>query len=397
MNEVAKGPYAGILVLDLSQGMAGPYCPTLLRQHGAEVIKVEPPSGDWIRVMGGGDEGMTALAVVNNIGKRSICIDVTRPAGRAVLEKLVQRADVLVENFRPGVMDKLGIGYAALSALNPKLIYVSITGFGDSGPLSHKPATDSVLQAMTGMAVANRDDAGTPRRIGLYVPDTITALYAVKCVGAALYARDARRGAEGRGTHVKISLAECCAAFQSGPILDDFLFAGQYKPPVSVPSGVFATRDGHIVVATLREQMWEGVCRSFGREDWLTDPRFATRAERGRHAAELTAAVAEIVRQRDTGAWAVEFEKHDVLFAPVQNYQQLRSDPQMTHMGYFAEADQRPYGRIPLPHAPGTERTGVLPAAPRAGQHTREILGEFGYGGDAIAALERDGLVIQAQ
>ncbi|MBW7923156.1 MAG: CoA transferase [Burkholderiaceae bacterium] len=396
MDEPIDGPYSGLAVLDLSQGIAGPYCPALLRQHGAEVIKVEPPSGDWIRIMGGGEEGMTALAVANNLGKRSICIDVTRPAGRGVLETLAKRADVLVENFRPGVMERLGIGYEALSAVNPRLIYVSITGFGESGPLSHKPATDSVLQAMTGMATANRDESGRPRRIGLYVPDTITALYAVKCVGAALYARDARKQGDGRGRHVRISLAECCAAFQSGPILEDFLFAGQYKPPISVPSGVFATRDGHLVVATLRDSMWEGVCRALGREDWLSDPRFSTREQRGRHEKELTTAVAEILRERATADWAALLERHDVLCAPVQNYQALRDDPQMKHMRYFGAAQQHPYGEVPVPHTPGTPRDGVLPAAPLAGQHTREILVEAGYDAERIAELERDGLVVQA-
>lgn len=396
MDELAQGPYAGLTVLDLSQGMAGPYCPALLRQHGADVIKVEPPAGDWIRVMGGGKKGMTALAVVNNLGKRSICVDATKSAGRAVIEKMVQRTDVLVENFRPGVMEKLGLGYDVLSSLNPRLIYLSISGFGDSGPISHKPATDSVMQAMTGMTVANRDSSGQPRRIGIYVPDTITALYAVKCVGAALYARDAKKQNGGRGTHIRISLAECCAAFQAGPIFDDFLFAGQLKPPVSVPSGIFATRNGHLVLAVLRDSMWEGVCRALSREDWLTDSRYMTRAQRGQHEKELTAAVAQIVVERDTEQWAALFEKHDVLFAPVLNYQQLRNDSQMIHMHYFGEADQPPYGKIPLPHVPGTARTGVLPCAPRVGQHSREILTEFGYDQEAIAALEREGLVIQA-
>ena len=397
MGELTQGPYAGLTVLDMSQGMAGPYCPALMRQDGADVIKVEPPGGDWIRVMGGGEKGMTALAVVNNLGKRSICIDATKPDGREIIEKLALRADVLVENFRPGVMEKLGLGYGALSRLNPRLIYLSISGFGDSGPIVQKPATDSVMQAVTGMAVANKDAAGLPRRIGLYVPDTVTALYAVKCVGAALYARDAQKQDGGRGRHIKLSLAECCAAFQSGPIFDDFLFAGQVRPPVSVPAGVFATRNGYLVLATLRDSMWEGFCRAFGREDWLSEPRYATRAQRGVLEREITAEVAKIVAQRDTEEWVALFEKHDVLFAPVQNYEQLRNDPQMVHMGYFGEADQPPYGKVPMPHAPGTARTGVLPCAPRAGQHSRAILSEFGYGDDAIASLEKEGLVIQAQ
>lgn len=396
MDETQPRPYAGLNVLDLSQGIAGPYCAALLAQHGANVIKIEPPAGDWIRVLGGGKDGMSALAIVNNLGKRSICIDATQPQGCAPILKMAQRADVLVENFRPGVMARLGLDYAALAAANPRLVYLSISGFGDSGPYAHKPATDSVLQAMSGMAMVNKDGAGQPRRFGLMVPDTATALYAAQCVGAALYARDAQAHRGGRGTHIRLSLAECCAAFQAGPILDDFLFAGQYKPPITVPAGVFATRDGHVVLAVLREAMWQGLCRALAREDWLTEPRYATGALRGQCAEEINSAVADILRGRDTQEWAPLFEQHDVLFAPAQNYQALRDDPQMRHMGYFGEADQAPYGKLPLPHAPGSARSGVLPAAPRSGEHSREILAEFGYGAEDIAALERAGLVIQA-
>lgn len=394
MDEADGRPYAGLSVLDLSQGIAGPYCAALLGQHGAQVIKVEPPAGDWIRLMGGGKQGMSALAVVNNLGKRSICIDATQPEGRALILKMAQRADVLVENFRPGVMARLGLDYAKLAAVNARLIYLSITGFGDSGPDSHKPATDSVLQAMTGMALANKDAAGRPRRIGIMVPDTATALYAAQCVSAALYARATQPHRGGRGRHIRVSLAECCAAFQAGPILDDFLFAGQYKPPITVPAGVFATRDGHVVLATLRDAMWQGLCRALAREDWLAEPRYASAELRGRAGEEINREVAAIIGGRDTREWAALFEQHDVLFAPVQDYAALRKDPQMRHMGYFGETDQAPYGKLPVPQLPGSARTGVLPAAPRAGEHTRQILGEFGFSAGDIDAMARSGIVI---
>jgi len=396
MQAADERPYAGLNVLDMSQGIAGPHCAALLGQQGANVIKIEPPAGDWIRLMGGGKDGMSALAVTNNLGKRSICIDAAQAEGRALILKMAERADVFVENFRPGVMAKLRLDFAALAAVNPGLIYVSITGFGDSGPEAHKPATDSVLQALCGMAIANKDAAGQPRRIGILVPDNITALYAAQCVSAALYARDRNLDSARRGKHLAVSLAECCAAFQAGPILDDFLFAGQYKPPITVPAGVFATRDGHAVLGTLRDAMWEGLCRALAREDWLTEPRYASSALRGVCADEINREVAIIMRSRDTRDWALRFERHDVLFAPVQTYAQLRSDPQMRHMGYFGETDQAPYGRLPMPHFPGTARTGELLAAPRSGEHSREILAEFGYGAADIAALERAGLVIQA-
>ena len=393
MEKTRQGAYAGLTVIDLSQGIAGPYCAAQLRAQGANVIKIEPPAGDWIRLLGGGSEGLSALAVVNNLGKRSICIDATQTEGCALIQKMVQRADVLVENFRPGVMAKLGLGYETLAALNPRLIYMSISGFGDSGPYVHKPATDSVLQAMTGMAMINKDPAGTPRRFGLMVPDTATALYAAQCVSVALYARDARPGADGRGRHLRLSLAECCAAFQAGPMLDDFLFAGEFKPPITVPSGVFATSDGYLVLAVLRDSMWQGLCRALAREDWLTEARFATGALRAQASEEINREVARIVATRDSKQWAALFEQHDVLCAPIQDYAALRTDPQMRHMGYFSEIDQPPYGKLPLPHAPGSGPGGALSPAPRLGEHTREILAEFGFAAQEIQALERSGIV----
>ena len=396
MDELDERPYAGLNVLDMSQGIAGPYCAALLGLHGANVIKIEPPAGDWIRVMGGGKEGMSALAIVNNLGKRSICVDAAKAEGREVILNMAQRADVFVENFRPGVMARLGLDYPALAAVNPALIYLSITGFGDSGPNSHKPATDSVMQAMTGMAAVNKDAAGRPRRIGILVPDGVTALYAAQCVSAALYARAIRPNRGGRGRRIRVSLAECCAAFQAGPILDDFLFAGQYQPPITVPAGVFATRDGYVVLAALRDAMWEGLCRALAREDWLAEPRYASNVLRGQSAEEINREVANILRGRDTKEWALLFEQHDVLFAPVQNYPELRNDPQMRHMGYFGKTEQAPYGSVPMPHVPGTARSAALPAAPRSGEHSREILAEFGYGAAKIAALEHAGLVMQA-
>lgn len=394
LNAPKQGPYTGLLVLDMSQGMAGPYCATLLGLNGANVIKVEPPQGDWIRVMGGGKEGMTPLTIVNNLGKRSICIDAAQAKGRALILKMVQRADVFVENNRPGVMTKLGLDYATLSKINPGLVYLSITAFGESGPYSHKPGTDSVVQAMTGMAVANQDATGLPRRIGILVPDTISAMYAAQSVGAALYARDRNGG--GGGRHINVSLAECCVAFQAGHIVDDFIFAGQYKPPITVPAGVFATRDGYVVLVTIRDAMWEGLCRALGRDDWLVEPRYASRPLRAVCADEINREVAVILRNRGTEEWQALFAQHDVLCAKVQNYAQLRDDPQMRHMGYFAETDQAPYGKLPIPNIPGVERTGALPAAPHSGQHSREILAEFGYGAEAIAELEQSGLVRQA-
>ena len=383
--------YEGVTVVDMSQGVAGPYCAAMLGLHGASTIKVEPPDGDWIRLMGGGQDGMTALAIVSNLGKRSICLDAKKPEGRALVEKLASKADVLVENFRPGVMQKLGLDYAALGAVNPRLVYLSITGFGDAGPWAAKAGTDSVLQAYTGMATLNKEDSGRPRRLGMLVPDTIGALYAVQCVGAALYARTRT----GRGRQIKVSLAECCAAFQAAPIVDEALFADRYKPPIAVPSGVFATADGFIVLLTLRTDMWERFCRAIGRDAWVNDPRYATNEGRGEHSAEINRLVGEILSTRSSRAWVEVLEAADVLCAEVQTYAQLRDHPQMKHMGYFGELRQAPYAPLSVPYLPGTERGGPVRPAPRAGQHTRELLRELGCSATEIAAMEQARIVVQ--
>jgi crotonobetainyl-CoA:carnitine CoA-transferase CaiB-like acyl-CoA transferase len=384
-------PYEGLNVVDMSMGVAGPGCGAMLGLNGAAVIKVEPPEGDWIRVMGGGREGLTANAIVGNLGKRSICVDARKPEGRALVTELAEKADVLIENFRPGVMKKLGLDYPTLSAANPALVYASITGFGAEGPWAQKPGTDSVLQAYTGMAMLNKEDSGRPKRLGMLVPDTISALYAAQCVGAALFARVK----SGRGRHVQVSLAECCASFQAAPMVDEEIFAGAAKPPVAVPAGVFGTTDGYITLLALRQDMWERLCKALGHEEWIGDARFATSELRGRNAAEVNRVVADVLATRGAKEWTAALEKADVLCAEVQGYEQLREHPQMKHMGYFGELVQPPYGALGLPYLPGTDRGRGIPPAPIAGQHTREILAGMGRKKEEIAALEASGVVVQ--
>lgn len=384
--------YAGLQVLDLSQGVAGPYCAAMLGLQGASVVKVEPPSGDWIRVMGGGEAGMTPLAVAGNLGKRSLCIDARHPEGRAVVERLAARADVLVENFRPGVMARLGLDAATLRTRHPSLIYLSISGFGHEGPWADKPGTDSVLQAYTGMAAANPEKDGTPRRLGMLVPDTVSALYAVQAVGAALYART-RTGA---GRHVQISLAECCAAFQAAPIFEDALFAGRYRPPTAVPSGVYRTVDGFVTLLVLRQDMWLRLCTALDRPGWAQDPRYSDNVARGQNAAALNADIAAVLAHRPSAHWVETLEAADVLCAQVQDYEGFRTHAQMRHMGTFGTLHQPPYQPLPMPYLPGTPRAGAIRPAPAAGQHSRDVLAELGYDAAQIAALERTGVITQS-
>ncbi|MGE0797060.1 MAG: CaiB/BaiF CoA transferase family protein [Lautropia sp.] len=382
-------PYAGLKVLDLSQGVAGPYCAAMLGLQGARVVKVEPPSGDWVRLLGGGQAGMTALFIASNLGKQSIAIDGKSSRGRALIARMAAESDVFIENFRPGVVARLELDYETLKPANPGLVYVSITGYGDSGPWADKPGTDSVLQAFSGLAHANRDDRQRPRRLPVAVPDTVTAMYAAQSIGAALYAR-ARTGL---GRHVRLSLAECCAAFQAVPLIDTALAGGRERPPSNVPTGMFETADGYMAVLTLRDDMWQRLCSAIGRGDWLEDPRFADSATRTANAGFINDAVADILRTRPTRHWLDLLERNDVLCGEVQNYETFINHPQTRHTGCFGTLRQAPYGAIAAPFLPGTVEKSTIPPAPRVGEHSVAVLRSFDYGADEIESLISSGIV----
>ncbi len=381
--------YAGLFVLDLSQGIAGPVAAALLARQGAMVVKIEPPRGDWIRHAGASREAMSANAIAGNLNKRSLAVDATTPAGRAVVLQLAQRADVVIENFRPGVMKKLGLDYATMAEANPKLIYCSISGFGTSGPWVGKPGTDSVLQAYTGMAAMN-GTAGVPRRVGLFVPDNATALYAAQAISAALYTRATTEA----GQHIEISLAECCAALQAAPMTDALLFSDPAaKLPVFAPAGEFATGDGWIVVACLDDAMFGRLAQSLGHDEWADDARYAANDIRKTRLPEVNAMVGAALCTNTSAHWLAQLEQADVLCSAINDYANLRAHPQMQHMGYFATIEQPPYGPLSVPHLPAGERH--ISAAPRIGEHSRTVLAEFGYEPAQIDALIAQGVVLQ--
>ena len=385
-------PYAGLRVLDMSQGLAGPYCAGLLAMQGAAVIKVEPPDGDWIRTAGGGREGMTSLAIMGNLGKRSACINAARPEGKALMLTMARTADVFVQNFRPGVIERLGLDFATLAKDNPTLVYVSITGFGASGPDAGKAATDSVLQAFTGMAHVNRDIEGTPRRIPFLVPDTVTGVYAAQATGAALYSR----AMTGKGRHVEVSLMDACAALQTAPILDAFLSDGKPAAPITVPAGIFKTRDGYITVTSLNEKMFASALKVLGLEELAADPRFATVSERQKNAAIVNLEVSRRLIAETSQHWLRVFSAADVLCAGALDYAGFRAAPQTAHRQTFCDVDQFPFGALPLPRVPGGDREWPLGPTPRVGEHTLEVLAEAGVAEAECTALLAAGVIRQA-
>ncbi len=385
-------PFKNISVLDLSQGIAGPVCAGILARQGARVVKVEPLTGDWIRATGGSREGMCANAIAGNLNKQGIAIDATKPAGRDALLRLADQADVVVENFRAGVMARLGLGYEAIRARNPRVVYCSITGFGPTGPLSKKPATDSVLQAYSGMAVANAIAGGIPKRIGLYVPDNISAIYAAQAISAALF----ERCSSNQGRHVEVSLAECCAAFQSGPMIDTLLYPDPAsRTAIFAPAGEFRTSDGWIVVSCMSAAMFASIARTVKREEWLADERFVENDARKKHMKEINAALAEALTHDTTANWVKKLEVADVLVSPVNDYLALREDEQAQHSGYLATVDQAPYGALNVPNLPAADRN-VRPA-PRVGEHTRAVLRDAGISDADIDALIAQGIALQRE
>ena len=385
-------PYAGIKVVDLSQGVAGPYCAFLLARHGAEVIKVEPLEGDWSRALGARYGDHTAYSVPANIGKKSIAVDLKADAGRRIVEQMIPTADVFIEGFRPGVIDRLGFGYDKLKAVNPGLVYLSVSGFGQMGPMREKPAMDPILQAFTGFMAENKGPDGIPHRTPTVIVDMATALYSHQAVVAALYAK--AKGAPGR--RINSSLMEGAANLQSIRLMG----AARDGPfrAVSGPGGTYLASDGGWVqIAAVKNHEFEGVARVIGREDWIGDPRFKTTTDRYNNATFLAEEVAAIISTRPAAEWRDKLTAAGLQNEVVQTYEDFVHHPHTEATGLISWTEH-PGGGAPwaTPNPAGTPR--LEPGAPDAvapalGQHTREILAGLGYAAADIARLIEQGVV----
>ena len=250
-----EAPYEGLRVVDLSQGVAGPYAAMLLAQHGADVIKVEPPEGDWSRLLGVRYGDHTAFSLASNLGKRAIAVDLKTAEGREIVHRLAARADVFLEGFRPGVAARLGVGWDEIARLNPGILYVSISGFGQTGPERQRPAMDPILQAFSGLIATNRGPDGIPHRVTPVVVDMATALYTFQALSAALYARRDER----RGRYIDASLLQSAAALQVVHITAHHLEGGRMRPGIT-PGGSFEAADGWMYVITLHQADFRALC-----------------------------------------------------------------------------------------------------------------------------------------
>ena len=371
---------AGIRVIDLTNHLAGPYCTWLLGGLGADVIKIERPGGDPARAIGPHVDGESLYFASLNRNKRSIVLDLKAPADRDTFQRLVRRADVLVENLRPGVLARLGFDDATLDRLNPDLIRASITGFGQDGPLAGRPAFDIIAQGMGGLMSVTGPEGGDPVRAGLSIGDLGAALFATIDILAALLAR--QRGAPAR--RVDVAMLDCQLALLENAVART-LNAGETPRPLGTrhpsvaPFQAFATADGMIVVAADGEAAWARLCRLPGFEDLAADDRFATGAGRVANHGDLEARLTAVFRTRPRADWLAALEAADIACGPVNDVAEALAQPQVAARRMISEVARPDGGVFRFAAAPigGRPATAERPA-PALGEHSAEILAELG-------------------
>ncbi len=398
-----SGPLAGVRVLDLTNVLAGPFCGHQLAHLGAEVVKVEAPQGgDLARELGADPElnrrGMGVSFLAQNAGKRSITVNLKSEGGKAVLRKLVRTSQVLVENFRPGVMDRLGVGYRTLLGDNPALIYCAISGFGQDGPLRDLPAYDQIIQGMAGVMSITGDADSAPLRVGYPIADTIGGLTAAFAIAASLADRQ-----RNHGVFIDVSMLEATLATM-GWAVSNHLIAGQDPRPMgndnmtASPSGAFRTGDGLLNIAANKQEQFEAVCHVVGRPELVTDARFADRQSRLANRAELKSQLEQALAARGTEDWWALLTEAGVPAGPVYSVPQSLAHPQVSGRGMIGTFANAPgVGRDIRVVRTGIKLDGAAPAVrtppPTLGEHTDEILAELGYGATEIDALKKENAV----
>ncbi|MBN2563403.1 MAG: CoA transferase [Phycisphaerae bacterium] len=393
-------PLSGIRVLDLSRILAGPFCTMILGDQGAEVIKVERPgAGDDTRTWGppfaGGE---SAYYLCCNRNKRSITIDLKNPRGVELVRELAKVSDVLVENFTPGLMKGFGLDYEAVRELNPRLVYCSISAYGQDGPYRDRPGYDMVLSAVGGLMWITGPRGGEPCKVGVAITDVVTGVYASGAITAALLWRER----SGRGQYVDCSLLDAQVSALAN-IASNWLVAGKEAQRWGtahesiIPYQVFRTKDRPIAIAVANQKLWVNFCKLVGREEWIDDPRFESNPKRVENRDAILPLVAEVMAEKTCDEWVKLFVEASIPCGPVNNMQSLFADPQVLHRGMIAEVPHATIGTlrlagIPIKYSetPGTVRH----PPPLLGEHTDEILtGVLGCPPEKIEALRRQGVV----
>lgn len=389
VQPAAAGPLSGVRIVDLTSMISGPVATMMLADQGADVIKVEPLSGDLVRFMGPNREGLTAGFISANRSKRSLAVDLKSSAGMAVIRALVRTADVFVQNFRPGAIDRMGLSEAAVRALKEDIVYVSISGFGESGPYAHKRVYDPVIQALSGLADIQKDgDTGRPKMVRTIIPDKTTAVTAAQAITAALFARERGHG----GQHVKLAMLDTMVAYLWPEGMAGYTFIGKEVKAARAQFAqdlIFQTTDGYITAGAVSDAEWAGMCRALEREAWLEDDRFRTANDRIVNVRERLSMTAQVLATRTSAEWLERLDAQGVPCAPVLQRHEVFQHEQVEINEMISEHEHPVAGRIRQPRpAARFDRTpaGMQRHAPTLGEHSDEILTELGFDPVALRA-----------
>ena len=396
MAHQAPLPLDGVVVLDCTQVMAGPFCTLLLGDMGADVIKVERPEGDDVRRQGPPwIAGRAASFMAINRNKRSIVLNLRTDEGKDVFRTLAQRADVVTENFRPGTMDRLGLGYKQLSALKPSLIYAAISGFGQTGPYSQRRGFDLVAQGMSGLMSVTGNPGGPPVKVGVPITDLTSGMYAAYGILNAYV----HRLKTGQGQMVDTSLLEAGIAYSFWESTVYF-YGGEVPGPLgsahrlSAPYQAFRTSDGYMNIGGATQRTWASLCRAIGREDLVSDPRFTEPGDRKMRETELAATLEETFSTRTTAHWMKTLDEAGVPCGPINDLDQVYNDPHVLARNMLVEQEDPEIGTlknigipVKLSETPGRIRR----RAPDLGEHTREVLLEAGYSAGDLDRMREAG------
>ena len=390
------GPLDGVRVLDLTTMVSGPVATMMLADQGADVIKIESPAGDIMRQYGLVHRGMSASFLSCNRSKRSLCVDLKTEQGLAILRRLAATADVLVQNFRPGAIERMGLGEDAVRALRPDIIFVSISGFGETGPYAHQRVYDPIIQALCGLCDIQADnETGRPHMVRTIVPDKTTSVTAAQAITAALFARER----SGKGQHIRLAMLDTMVAYLWPEASSPLTFLEDERDParlLAAPDLIFATTDGYITAGAVSDSEWAGMCRAFGREDLIDDPRFNTASARVQNRAERRTIMNREIAKWPTAEILARLDRETVPAAPVLGRSEVIEDAQVMENRILEVRDDPELGpvRQPRPAARFTETPAEIRSmAPRLGADNAAILAELGYGEAEVSRLGETGVL----